>query len=105
MLNGLYKVEFETPRRKNVGVIYAKDGQLRGGSGTFAYLGTYEQSGNAISGVVTSKRHTDDPDTQPIFDFSGARITFHGVRRTASLRSKEPPTKRRAWPSRHCSVI
>jgi hypothetical protein len=79
MLKGLYKVEFETPRRRNVGVIYANDGKLHGGSGTFAYIGTYQQDGNTIRGVVTTKRHTDDPDHPPVFDFSGVRITFHGV--------------------------
>ena len=31
MLKGLYKVEFETPRGKAVGVIFANDGKLHGG--------------------------------------------------------------------------
>lgn len=79
MLRGLYKVEFETPRRKNIGVIYANDGALHGGSGTFAYVGTYEQDGNAISGIVTTKRHTENPDDPPVFGFNGVRITFRGV--------------------------
>jgi hypothetical protein len=78
MLNGLYKVEFETPRRRNVGVIYASDGALHGGSGTFAYIGTYTQDGHAVSGVVTAKRHTDDPDDPPVFGFDNVRITFRG---------------------------
>ncbi len=37
MLQGLYKVEFETPRGKAVGVIFASDSKLRGGSSAFAY--------------------------------------------------------------------
>ena len=40
MLQGLYKVEFETPRRKAVGIIVASDGKLRGGSSAFAYVGS-----------------------------------------------------------------
>jgi hypothetical protein len=41
MLQGLYKVEFETPRRKAVGVIFAENGKLHGGSSAFAYIGSY----------------------------------------------------------------
>lgn len=105
MLNGLYKVEFETPRRRNVGVIYANGGKLYGGSGTFSYIGTYEQHGNTIRGVVTTKRHTDDPDHPPVFEFSGVRITFNGVEKNglASIEgtADEAPELR----SRRCLLI
>jgi len=79
MLCGLYKVEFETPRRKAVGIIFARDGQLHGGSSSFAYVGSYEQQGNSIRGVVTTSRHTDDPNHPPVFGINEVRIDFRGV--------------------------
>jgi len=79
MLNGLYKVEFETPRRKAVGIIFASNGKLRGGSSIFAYIGSYKQVGHRITGVVVAKQHTNDPRHPPIFDLSEVKIDFNGV--------------------------
>lgn len=78
MLKGLYKVEFETPRRKAVGVVFAADGQLRGGSSAFAYIGSYEQTGERIRGAITSRRHTVDPNLPSVFGFDEVRVNFHG---------------------------
>ncbi len=79
MLKGLYKVEFETPRGKSAGVIFANDGKLRGGSSAFAYVGSYQQVGHTISGVVTSTQHTDDPDHPSVFGINNVRIDFQGA--------------------------
>ncbi len=83
MLEGLYKVEFETPRRKAVGIIFARDGQLHGGSSSFAYVGSYEQVGHKISGVVTARLHTSDPNRPSIFDLNEVRIDFRGVEKNS----------------------
>jgi hypothetical protein len=79
MLEGLYKVEFETPRRKAVGIIFARDGKLHGGSSAFAYVGSYEQVGHKISGVVIAKQHTNDPDHPSVFGLNEVKIDFLGV--------------------------
>ncbi len=79
MLKGLYKIEFETPRRKAVGIIFASNGELRGGSSAFAYIGSYEQVGHKISGMVVARQHTNNPDIPPLFDLSEVRIDFRGV--------------------------
>jgi hypothetical protein len=79
MLQGLYKVEFETPRRKAVGIIFANDGKLHGGNSAFAYIGSFKQEGNTISGVVTGMRHTHDPNHPSVFGIDRVRIDFHGV--------------------------
>lgn len=79
MLEGLYKVEFETPRRKAVGIIFARDGKLHGGSSSFAYVGSYEQDGHKISGVVTARQHTNDPNHLSVFELNEVRIDFRGV--------------------------
>ncbi|RED38149.1 type III secretion system (T3SS) negative regulator GrlR [Rhodopseudomonas thermotolerans] len=78
LLKGLYKVEFETPRRKAVGVIFAADGRLRGGSSAFAYVGSFEQNGQTIRGAVTARRHTIDPSIQSVFGVDEVRVDFHG---------------------------
>ena len=79
MLKGLYKVEFETARRKSVGVIYADGGRLRGGNSAFCYIGTYTEDGSAISGTVKSKRHTADPSLPAVFGFDSVNIAFEGT--------------------------
>jgi len=78
MLQGLYKVEFETARRKAVGIIFASDGKLRGGSSSYAYIGFYRQNGHQVSGEVTAKPHTHDPDRPSVFGIRDVRISFHG---------------------------
>lgn len=84
LLQGLYKVEFETPRRKATGVIFATEGKLRGGSSAYAFVGSYKQDGGRISGAVTSRlhtrdpMHTRDPNVESIFGLDEVRIEFHG---------------------------
>lgn len=78
MLDGLYKVEFETPRRKAVGIIFARDGKLHGGSSSFAYVGSYEQDGHKITGVVNARLHTSDPNHPSVFGLNDVKIDFRG---------------------------
>jgi hypothetical protein len=79
MLEGLYKVEFETPRKKAVGVLYAHDGKLRGGSSAFTYIGSYTQEGLSVRGFVASKRHTRNDDLPAVFGIDDVRIEFEGT--------------------------
>ncbi len=79
MLQGLYKVEFETPRGKAVGVVFALDGKLHGGSSAFAYIGSYQQAAHTITGHVAVTRHTNDPVHRSVFGIDEVRITFQGV--------------------------
>lgn len=78
MLQGLYKVEFETPRRKASGVVFVDQGKLHGGSSAFAYIGSVEQTGQSIAGVVAVRRHTHDPNLPSVFGIDDVRIQFHG---------------------------
>jgi hypothetical protein len=79
MLQGLYKVEFETPRRKATGVVYASDGKLHGGSSAFAYFGHYQQSGDKVTGKIASKRHTQDPNLPSVFGLDEVSVDFDGT--------------------------
>ncbi|WP_022720240.1 hypothetical protein [Rhodopseudomonas sp. B29] len=78
LLRGLYKVEFETPRRKGVGVLFAQDGKLRGGNSAFAYIGSFQQQGERITGAIKGRRHTNDPTIHSVFGLDEVRIDFHG---------------------------
>ncbi|MGP9811572.1 GrlR family regulatory protein [Rhodopseudomonas sp. NSM] len=78
LLKGLYKVEFETPRRKAVGVLFAEGGKLRGGSSAFAFFGSYEQDGGSIRGEVMSRRHTSDPSFPSVFGVDEVHLDFYG---------------------------
>lgn len=79
MFRGLYKIEFETPRGKASGVVNAQDGQLRGGSSAFAYVGSYSQQGSTVIGDVASLRHTNDLNHLSVYPFDEVRISFSGV--------------------------
>lgn len=79
MLKGLYKVEFETPRRKAIGVVYVNEGKIHGGSSAFAYFGSYQQSGERVSGRIASKRHTHDPNLPSVFGLDEVNVAFDGV--------------------------
>lgn len=79
LLQGLYKVEFETPRGKALGVIHAENGKLRGGSSAFAYVGSYTQTGPSFIGMVSSLRHTRDSNHPSVFGLDEVRINFNGT--------------------------
>jgi hypothetical protein len=79
VLQGLYKVEFETPRGKALGVIHAENGKLRGGSSAFAYVGSYTQNGQSFAGTVSSLRHTRDSNHPSVFGLDEVRISFNGT--------------------------
>jgi hypothetical protein len=76
---GLYKVEFETARGKAFGVVHADNGNIRGGSSAFAYIGSYIQDGHSLTGTVSSKRHTQDEDHPSVFGFDEVTIAFQGA--------------------------
>lgn len=79
LLQGLYKVEFETPRGKALGVIHAENGKLHGGSSAFAYVGSYTQNGQSFTGTVSSLRHTRDSEHPSVFGLDEVRISFNGT--------------------------
>nr|WP_315838815.1 GrlR family regulatory protein [Bradyrhizobium prioritasuperba] len=79
VFQGLYKIEFETPRGKASGVVHALDGRLRGGSSAFAYIGSYSQQGSTVIGDVSSRRHTVDANHPSVYPFDEVRISFSGV--------------------------
>jgi hypothetical protein len=58
MREGLYKVEFSTPQMTAHGVVYAKGGELRGGDGSYFYVGKYTDVNGRLEATVNFKMHT-----------------------------------------------
>ncbi|ABE39641.1 GrlR family regulatory protein [Rhodopseudomonas pseudopalustris] len=79
-LQGFYRAEFETARKKAHGVVVLHDGQIRGGDSAFAYFGSYTQNGFAVSGTLRGVRHAnaDDPDHSSVFGIDPTEVSFDG---------------------------
>jgi hypothetical protein len=70
--------EFETPRGKVAGVIFADGGKIRGGNSAFTYVGDFQQTGHAVVCTVAARRHTDNPRHPSRFGFDQVRLTLPG---------------------------
>ncbi len=79
MRDGLYKVDFHTVHGRGCGVIYACDGKLRGGNSGFAFIGSYQKTGDTISAKVSTRRYNYDPSFQSLFGFEGVTLTLNGT--------------------------
>lgn len=79
-LEGFYRVEFETARKKSHGVVCLRDGRIRGGDSAFAYIGTYRQAGRTVSGTLRGIRHAPpDPSRLSVFGIDPVEVSFDGV--------------------------
>src|SRR3954447_7745511 len=78
VLQGLYKVEFQTVHGSRCGVIYAYDGRMLGGNSAFAFIGRYTDAGEEIRAEVSTVRHHDDPGYQPLFKSDKITLKLRG---------------------------
>jgi hypothetical protein len=78
MLQGLYKVEMHTVHGSRRGVLYAYDGKMMGGNSAFAFIGTCQESGGEVSVDISTLRHNDDPNYQPLFKSDRINLTLKG---------------------------
>ena len=79
MLQGLYKVEMHTAHGSRRGVLYAYDGKMLGGNSAFAFIGTYSETDDGeISVEVSTLRHNEDPNYQPLFKSDKITLNLHG---------------------------
>ncbi len=69
MRNGLYKIEFTTPRGPGFGVVVLNNGKVQGGDTSMYYNGTYEMTGDQFKGSVAVRRHS--PGLPPVFGLAG----------------------------------
>src|ERR1700682_3839793 len=79
MLKGLYKVEMFTVHGSRRGVLYVFDGKMMGGNSAFAFIGTYQNSDSGeVSVDISSLRHNDDPNFQPLFKTDKITLSLKG---------------------------
>ena len=79
MLKGLYKVEMHTVHGSRRGVLYVYDGKMMGGNSAFAFIGSYREcAGGEVSAEVSSIRHNDDPNFQPLLNSDRITLSLKG---------------------------
>jgi hypothetical protein len=78
MLQGLYKVEMHTVHGSRRGVLYCYDGKMLGGNSAFAFIGTYRESDGEVTVEISTKRHNDDPNFQPLFKADTIALALKG---------------------------
>jgi hypothetical protein len=81
VLKGLYKVEMHTVHGSRRGVIYVYDGKMMGGNSAFAFIGTYRESAGEILLDLSTLRHNDDPEFQPLLKTDKVTLALRGRRR------------------------
>jgi hypothetical protein len=82
MLRGLYKIEMHTAYGSRRGVLYAYDGKMMGGNSAFAFIGTYRNSADGdILVEMSTVRHNEDPNYQPLFKADKISLTLKGRQR------------------------
>jgi len=74
----LYKVDFHTAHGTGCGVVYVKDGKMRGGNSAFAFVGTYLGEGDSIKVKNSTERYNDDPAFRPLFGTDRITLTLSG---------------------------
>ena len=78
MLQGLYKVEMKTAHGSRRGVLYCYDGKMMGGNSAFAFIGTYRESDGEVTVEISTMRHYDDPNYQPLFKADKITLSLKG---------------------------
>jgi hypothetical protein len=78
MLNGLFKVEFQTSLGAGAGVVVLQDGKVLGGDSMMAYIGTFTESGQDFSAKVEGKKHSNMPGMTSVFGVDHTHITLTG---------------------------
>ena len=78
MLQGLYKVEMKTAHGSRRGVVYCYDGKMLGGNSAFAFIGSYQESGGEVTVEISTMRHNDDPNYQPLFNADKVTLALKG---------------------------
>jgi hypothetical protein len=82
MLKGLYKAEMHTTLGSRRSVLYVYDGKMMGGNSALAFIGTYQESGSGEVLVdISTLRHNDDPNFQPLFKVDEITLTLRGRQR------------------------
>ncbi len=78
MHEGFYAVEFRAPAGAGTGVVFLKDGHLRGGDSMMYYTGNYKLEGDKFTAEVTTNGHAKPPGMQSVFGRDNVHISLQG---------------------------
>jgi len=94
MREGLYKVEMHTVHGSRRGVLYVYDGKMMGGNSAFAFVGTYREAADGeLSVEVSTIRHNEDPNFQPLFKTDRVTLSLRGRQRGEQYRFEGSTTQ------------
>ena len=81
MLEGFYKVRFQVDDAVGRSVMYAHGGSMLGGNSAFAFIGSYRESADGeVSADISTLRHNEDPNFQPLFKADKIALSLRGRR-------------------------
>ena len=76
---GLYCVQFQTPRGAGAGVVVLEGGRIRGGDARIFYTGTYSENGDQFTAQVRTDAHTNTPNAGSVFGPDKLNISLRGT--------------------------
>lgn len=79
MLEGLFKVLFETPMGSGAGVVTLQGGRITGGDSAMFYEGSYTQEEDRFVANVTTGRHTSSPSFENVFGRDRVQVDISGT--------------------------
>jgi hypothetical protein len=78
-INGLYGVQFQTPRGGGYGVVILRDGELLGGDTMMYYRGTYKLDGDNFVGQVATGVHARPAGMTSVFGRDTVNLALRGT--------------------------
>lgn len=79
MLEGLYRIRYETPAGEGTGVSIFQAGQIVGGGQYLYCVGTYEVNGTKFTGEIVARKHAKTSDGSPLAGFDQLRLRLDGT--------------------------
>lgn len=90
MQDGLYSVNFQTPRGQGAGVVTIGNNKIQGGDSGMFYHGEYSQNGNNVQATIRTGRHANILES--VFGIDNVEIILNGVSQgnNATLNGQSP---------------
>lgn len=79
MIEGLYRVEFQTRLGTGCGVVHLAEGKLHGGDSAMYYVGTYRISDDTFDAEVDVNAHSRIPGNFSMLGVDSATLSLSGA--------------------------
>jgi hypothetical protein len=78
MIEGIYKVAFETPLGSGEGLVHIAGGKIGGGDMILYSTGSVQQSGDDFAATIRTGRHATVPGSSSVFGKDAVSIDLTG---------------------------